>query len=445
MIIEGNDLYFGAGLLATLGEKHRRQRKLLNPAFSTAHLRSLVPIFYQVTHRFRGAIAKKTKDGPQELDMLHWLSRVALEYIGQGGLGYSFEDFDDNGSPNEYTRAVKEFGMTLFSLGVYLPWIPLLKKIGSPRFRRFLIDLLPSKRVRKVKNIVDIMDNTSKAVLEMKKASLFQGDEVVSEQVHVGKDIMSVLLRENILAEEADRLPDDELTGQMSTLIFAAYETTSSALSHTLLALAQFPDVQVKLRKEVTAARREHEDMGYDDLMALPYLDAVVRESLRLYAPLNFLLRITQQDTVLPLGTPVKSRDGKKDIHEVALKRNTTILMNLAAVNRDPEIWGEDAELWRPERWLGRKPEDVSKVRIPGVYPGLMTFSAGGRSCIGFKFSELEMKMVLSVLLEEFSFAIAKEIIWRNSAVLSPATKGRENDLAHLPLIVSKLQTSSTK
>jgi cytochrome P450 len=79
----------------------------------------------------------------------------------------------------------------------------------------------------------------------------------------------------------------------------------------------------------------------------------------------------TLQDTVLPLRTPIKSRDGKRDIHEIALKRNSFIFANLVAVNRDPEMWGEDAEEWKPERWLGKKPEDVAKVRIPGIYPGL--------------------------------------------------------------------------
>jgi hypothetical protein len=79
----------------------------------------------------------------------------------------------------------------------------------------------------------------------------------------------------------------------------------------------------------------------------------------------------TLQDIVLPLRIPIRSRDGKKDIHEVALRRNTTIYANLATVNQDPEIWGEDAEEWKPERWLGRKHEDVVKARIPGIYPGL--------------------------------------------------------------------------
>jgi hypothetical protein len=66
-------------------------------------------------------MARKTKDGPQEIDMLHWLSRTALELIGQGGLGYSFEDFSDNGSQNEYTRAVQEFGFVLSFISVGPP------------------------------------------------------------------------------------------------------------------------------------------------------------------------------------------------------------------------------------------------------------------------------------------------------------------------------------
>jgi hypothetical protein len=126
--------------------------------------------------------------------------------------------------------------MAYYSLGVFLPFLPLLKKIGSRRFRRFVIDLLPSKRVRKVKNIVDLIDHTSKEILERKKASLSQDNEVISEQIHESRDIMSLLckffprcyhqplidrsVRENILAKEADRLPDDELIAQMRSLLY---------------------------------------------------------------------------------------------------------------------------------------------------------------------------------------------------------------------------------
>lgn len=100
-------------------------------------------------------------------------------------------------------------------------------------------------------------------------------------------------------ADEAERISDEELIGQMSyvgssqlevrvtyrcycsTLLFAAFDTTSSALARILYLLAEHPEVQEKLRKEITEARREKGNLDYDDLVGLPYLEAVCRETLR--------------------------------------------------------------------------------------------------------------------------------------------------------------------
>jgi cytochrome P450 len=91
------------------GDTHKRQRKMLNPLFSTKHMKVMIPLFYKVLHKVCNAITKQVMDQPQELDMLSWISRTALELIGVAGLGYSFESFDEKTSPSAYTRAVKEF------------------------------------------------------------------------------------------------------------------------------------------------------------------------------------------------------------------------------------------------------------------------------------------------------------------------------------------------
>ena len=77
-----------------------------------------------------------------------------------------------------------------------------------------------------------------------------------------------------------------------STFILAGHDTTTSAVTQTLWVLAQHPEEQSRLREEVTAARRENGDMDYDTLMALPYLDAVTRETLRLYSPSSMVVRV---------------------------------------------------------------------------------------------------------------------------------------------------------
>ncbi|EPS92689.1 hypothetical protein FOMPIDRAFT_1137457, partial [Fomitopsis schrenkii] len=91
---------------------------------------------------------------------------------------------------------------------------------------------------------------------------------------------------------------------------------------------------------------------------------------------------------------------------------------------------------WKPERWLSTLPTAVTESRIPGVYSNLMTFSGGKRACIGFKFSEMEMKVVLSVLVSNFTFELSdKPIEWNVSAVMYP-TVGKESNKPELPLKV---------
>ena len=82
----------------------------------------------------------------------------------------------------------------------------------------------------------------------------------------------------------------------------------------------------------------------------------------------------TRQDITLPLLFPVKSADGKTEIKEIPLKRNTGVVVSLMNVNRCKAIWGEDAEEWKPERWLQPLPRAVEDARVPGIYANLYVF-----------------------------------------------------------------------
>lgn len=76
----------------------------------------------------------------------------------------------------------------------------------------------------------------------------------------------------------------------------------------------------------------------------------------------------TRKDVVLPLLWPIKSADGKCEITEIPLKKNTNVIVSIIGANRSKTIWGEDADQWKPERWLKPLPETVSKAHLPGVY-----------------------------------------------------------------------------
>jgi len=120
-------------------------------------------------------------------------------------------------------------------------------------------------------------------------------------------------------------------------------------------------------------------------------------------------------------------------------RKNTNVYVQIYNLNRDPSIWGTDAAEWKPERWLAPLPESVANANIQGVYANTMTFIGGPRSCIGFKFLLLEMKVALSQIVPAFRFAPAEaDIIWRFGLVSSPSVKGSvESFFPKLPLLVS--------
>ncbi|KAF9466558.1 cytochrome P450 [Collybia nuda] len=441
--IEGARLMFGDGLLASLGERHRRQRKMMNPVFSISHMRGMIPIFYEVTQKLQTALNSQIANGPQEIDMLRWMTRTALELIGQSGLGYSFDSLTDESDSHPYSNSVKQLVPTVSELLIPRTYLlSSLVKIGTPRFRRLIVDVLPWKSLQKLRDIVDIMHNTSTEIFEEKKKALEEGNEAVLKQVGRGKDILSILMRANIVASEEDKLPDREVLGQMSTFIFAAMDTTSNALSRILHLLATHIDVQEKLRQEVTSSSlRNGGYIPYDELVSLPLLDAVCRETLRLYPPVSYVHRTTCHEVVLPLSTPIRGVDGR-EMQEIIVPTNTNVIVSILGSNRDPTLWGPDAHEWKPERWLSPLPEKLTEAHIPGIYSHLMTFLGGGRACIGFKFSQLEMKVVLSVLLTHTRFSPpGKEIVWEMNTIASPTVKGARNP--SLPLKVTSVHTHS--
>lgn len=78
----------------------------------------------------------------------------------------------------------------------------------------------------------------------------------------------------------------------------------------------------------------------------------------------------TREDVALSLSNPIKGVDGR-EMTEIAIPKNTTVIVGIMACNRNPEIWGPDASEWKPERWLKPLPDTVARARLPGVYSNL--------------------------------------------------------------------------
>ncbi|GAA5992389.1 hypothetical protein JCM10908_000458 [Rhodotorula pacifica] len=468
-------MILGKGILFAEGDDHRRQRRIMNPSFSPAHLRELVPIFFHYSHQLRDqwkdllvegstqrdenafkdketeekyyATAEGRKEGELVLNVVTWLNKLTLDIIGDAGFGYEFHSLTP-GSTNALGRAFNGMFSPSASarrpsasrlmyqriLGKLVRAVPILK----------IADWIPNERIRKVNEAFKTVERESNKIIEYKMGDEVEKDGV--ESVRGGKDLIALLLK-STQGEGKARMTQEELRGQLTTFLLAGHETTSTATTWTLLALAEKPQIQTKLRDEIRQARRKAHGEGRDELDsreldALPYLDAVCREILRYDPPVTATIRHSAVEDHIPLSKPVRSASNpNKTISSIPVKKGQVIFVPIYAMNHSKEIFGPDASEFRPERWIesengtGRKIEGGA-----GVWSNLLTFIAGPRSCIGYKFAVLELKAILSVLVDTFQFDLREpdfKVERRSIIVTRPLVKGEEADGNKLPLRVS--------
>ncbi|KAK6974831.1 cytochrome P450 [Favolaschia claudopus] len=386
-----NASIMGHGILSAVGEKHRRHRRALNPAFTVAQIRGMTELFVEKGVQLREIWTRQlTKtNGKGEIEVQGWLRRLTLDIIGQAGFNYSFDSLESEGKPNALNDAFTQIfhsphasQYTAFRLAGGI--IPILKFVPGPGWR-----IVRAARATMLSIGAGIVSST-KAELQA------SGDG--KRGLDGKKDLLSSLLKANMSDSEAQRLNDGEVVGQIPAFFIAGHETTSSALAWALYELSENPSVQRKLREELLSVETDNPTL--DDLNSLPYLECVVRESLRVHSPVLANKRFAVKDDVVPLGKPFIGKDGKeRDC--IPVRKGQTLHIPMLAVNTDKSVWGEDADEFRPERW-DNLPAAVSGV--PGVWGNILTFFAGPHNCIGFRFSIAETKAILFVLLRAFEF-----------------------------------------
>ncbi|KAH6910599.1 cytochrome P450 [Coprinopsis sp. MPI-PUGE-AT-0042] len=420
--LASNKMTFGSGLLSTHGEQHRKQRKILNPVFSIKHMRGMVPVFDEITQKLTETIGRLVSDGRKEVEVFEWLTRAALELIGQSGFGYSFDPLTEDAKEHPFVTSVKNLAPLLQKTFIAQMFVlPLVQKwdLGGKRLQRFCVEHFTWGSYRKLADAINVMSDTSVQIYESRKKALnLQGEHDGVEEA--GKDILTILMQANMSSSVEDRLPDEEILAQVSTFTFAGMDTTSSATSRLLWLLSEHQDVQDRLREEIREAKNKYGRPNYDE-----------------HPPLPLMSREVKGDTVLPLLKPVRGTDGK-DITELFVRKGGTVFLSIQSWNCNRDLWGPDALEWKPERWLNGLPQEIVEAKVPGVYSNLMTFLGGPKSCIGFKFAQLEMKMILFNLLDQLKFSPSKkDVLWRGG-IVTPAV-----DLAkirpELPLMVERV------
>ncbi|KAF8607894.1 cytochrome P450 [Ceratobasidium sp. AG-I] len=410
------NMILGPGLLGSKGVKHKAQRKLLTPLFNSTTLREKLPIFQAISHKLVAGIEHEIKEQGAEvanIDMFEWAHRSALDAVGQGGMGHDFQTL--SGVDSEYSRAIQHLLPALFSLVILRPIMPTLYKIGPAWFRRAVITRVPSKAIKQLVSIVDVQHEQALQIFEQKKAALAYNHSAEGSGI-TEKDVVTLMLQANEKASAEEKISEEEMLGQLNTLIFAGHDTTSGALACIFQMLAEHPSIQEDLRNEVLQCSLE--DPDYTTLEAFPLLEAVIKETLRLHPPVSVVERVASRDTVIPLRVPTTDKNPST---ELAVPAGTLVMLSLRAANRDQNTWGSDALEWDPYRWLKPLPTQVADARVPGVYSNLMSFLGGSNSCIAYKFALLETKVVVAAIVRRFRLSPGDQgIVWKFGGTSKP-------------------------
>ncbi|KAJ6517590.1 cytochrome P450 [Mycena vulgaris] len=426
-ILDNSRRLLGRGLLGVELDEHKHHRRVLNPAFAGTQISAVTEVFVDKAVELRDIWAGQLKQesGGARIEVLSWLRRMTLDVIGQAGFNYEFNALDTKGKPNELNDA--------FTKIFHTP--------QSNRYRTFqlsqsivpILKLLPMPGTKIFATAHNTMQSIGSQIVATSKATITASE---GEKALAGRrDLLSVLMKANMAMDipASQRLTDAEVVAQIPTFFLAGHETTSSATSWALHALSLNIPAQAKLRQELLSISTENPTM--DELNSLPYLEMVVRETMRVHAPVVFLQRMAMEDDVLPLAKPYVDKTGKSH-DSLLIPKGQVIHIPILAINTDTEIWGPGAGEFKPERW-----ENVPEAatHVPGAWANIFTFFAGPHNCIGFRFSLVELKALLFTLIRAFEFepAVPKGGIVRSTSFLTqPMVLGDKETGSALPLIV---------
>ena len=362
--LERARVVLGDGLLTSEGDVHRRQARLIAPAFSRRRIVGYAPIFRRITEETTAA----WRDG-DVIDIAAEMTRLTLRIVVAALFGQGLDPAAADRVGRALTHVLEDFEWL-----VKHPLGPLRGRIPTPRVRRF-------RAARAV------IDTTVDQLIATRSDTAGSGD-----------DLLSVLLAAR--DDDGSLISDAQLRDEAITLLIAGHETTASWLSFTWLALADRPDVEARLHAEID--QLADEPVTLERAERLPYLRAVLEETLRLYPPAWGI--------------------GRRAVDQRALGRHTVekgavVSICQYVMHRHPNHW-PDPERFDPDRWLAGRP--------PGLPRGaFFPFSDGPRRCIAEHFARAEALIAVATVAGAWSLEHAGTAIGELDARVTLRPRGR--------------------
>ncbi|XP_054714031.1 cytochrome P450 3A8-like [Uloborus diversus] len=385
--LESGNPIFDNMVVTLQGEAWKRVRTIITPTFTTGKIKRMMGIFTKCAQTCVKNYTKFAESGePAELKNLY--GAFTMDVIASTAFSTKLDSHND--PSNKFVAAAKQvFTKNISWRAVLLFLAPSLLKIFRislfpPNVLQFFKDITleiieERKRTGQVRNdFLQLLMDTAEEVEDQKNQKITEHEDLTS---NYGKDFSGAQIFKNVSNK---RLSPDELVAQCVIFFLAGYDTTASTLAFASYLLALNPDVQEKLIAEIDKAlSAPKEELTYETLQNMKYLDNVISETLRLYPAAPRLERVADEEY-------------KIENEGITIPKGMLISIPICGIQRDPEYF-PDPEKFDPDRFT---PEERAS-RDQYVY---MPFGMGPRNCIGMRFALIEIKVCLVLMLSNFRF-----------------------------------------
>jgi benzoate 4-monooxygenase len=358
--------------------EHTRKRKMISNTFAPKSVLQFEPYIRQnlelFVRKWDGLVENSGPKKTAHLDCLKWFNYVAFDTIGDLAFGVPFGMLEAGAD-------IAEVRMSRDSPPIYAPAVEILNRRGEVSatlgcfpslkpYAAWLPDPFFSKGLEAVQNLAGI------AIARVK-------DRLENPPDINRKDLLSRLQEGR--DEKGEPLGFEELTAEALTQLIAGSDTTSNSSCALLYHVVKTPGVLEKLQKELDAAIPDDNTLvaDYETIRNLPYLEAVILETLRHHSTSGI---------GLPRQVPPESQG--VHIRGHFFPPGTVLSVPSYTIHHSKEIWGPDADEFRPERWEAATPRQKNAF-IP--------FSYGPRACVGRNVAEMEMKMIAATWARRYN------------------------------------------
>lgn len=351
-------------------EEHARQHRMFAPQFRPSAIRTQEPIIHDHVDLWVNQITARGSGGAVPLDVSKWFEWLTFDIIGELTFGESFYATRDNKShpwvsillDATYSGSIFNLRKRLAFVGPLLRWMPYIS--ATARAAVESIAQHGAMTLAKTRKRIEVGPAHSNGA-----GSRVAVDDFLEHAIRAGG------------------MSDTELANQAMVMLTAGAETSATALTAALWYLSQKSHAHCleRLKTEVRTAFASPADATGDATARLPYLNAVLEETMRLFPP-------------SPVGPPRVSPPGGETVDGTFVPGGVYVSADVWAIHHDARTVGERPESFEPERWCDGP-----------MKPYTVPFSIGPRMCIGVTLAWVEMRIALAKTVLAFDWELASD------------------------------------